>query len=42
MDLKEMLKFYHQPTDTLDKIEKGVLEEVLKLCLASIKFIKNQ
>ena len=36
MDLKQMLKFYHQPTDTPDKIEKGVLERVLKLCIASI------
>jgi len=40
MDLKQMLKFYHQPTDTLDKIEKGVLERVLKLCITSIKNIK--
>ncbi|GAH21581.1 unnamed protein product, partial [marine sediment metagenome] len=26
MDLKQMLGFYHQPTDTVDKIEKGSLE----------------
>jgi len=37
MNLKQMLKFYHQPTDTLDKIEKGSLENVLKICLAYIK-----
>jgi len=36
MDLNKMLKFYHQPTDTLDKIEKGSLERVLKICLAYI------
>ena len=36
MNLKEMLHFYHQPTDTIDKIEKGSLEEVLKLCIAYI------
>ncbi|MHA1669367.1 MAG: M28 family metallopeptidase [Promethearchaeota archaeon] len=42
MDLKKMPKFYHQPTDTLDKIEKGVLERVLKLCINSINIIKNK
>jgi len=42
MDLKQMLKFYHQSTDTLDKIEKGVLEKVLKLCINSIYIIKNK
>ncbi len=42
MDLKQMLNFYHQPTDTPDKIEKGVLEQVLKLCITSIKNIKNR
>jgi len=36
MDLKKMLKFYHQPTDTLDKIEKESLERVLKICIAYI------
>jgi aminopeptidase YwaD len=36
MDLNKMLKFYHQPTDTLDKIERGSLERVLKICLAYI------
>jgi len=36
MNLKEMLQFYHQPTDTIDKIEHGSLEEVLKLCIAYI------
>lgn len=41
MDLKQMISFYHQPTDTIDKIERGVLEEVLKLCIASIKSFRN-
>ncbi|NVM19622.1 MAG: M28 family peptidase [Candidatus Lokiarchaeota archaeon] len=36
MDLKKMLKFYHQPTDTLDKIEKKSLERVLQICIAYI------
>jgi len=36
MNLKKMLKFYHQPTDTPDKIEKGTLEDVLKICLGYI------
>ena len=44
MNLKEMLQFYHQPTDTIDKIERGSLEEVLKLCIAYITstFIDNK
>jgi hypothetical protein len=44
MNLKEMLQFYHQPTDTIDKIEHGSLEEVLKLCIAYITstFIDNK
>lgn len=42
MDLKQMLKFYHQPTDTLDKIEKGVLERVLQLCINSINIIQTK
>jgi hypothetical protein len=37
MDLREMIKFYHQSTDTTDKIQKGALEKVLRLCLAYIK-----
>ncbi len=36
MNLKKMLGFYHQPTDTLDKIEKGSLERVLQICIAYI------
>ncbi len=36
MDLNKMLRFYHQPTDTLDKIEKGSLERVLQICIAYI------
>ena len=37
MDLKKMLDFYHQPSDTIDKIERGALEKVLKLCLSYLK-----
>ncbi|MHA1844554.1 MAG: M28 family peptidase, partial [Promethearchaeota archaeon] len=37
MDLKKMLDFYHQPSDTIDKIERGALERVLKLCLSYLK-----
>ena len=33
IDMKEMMNFYHQPTDTLDKIVYGSLEEVLKICI---------
>jgi len=36
MDIKEMLQFYHQPTDTIDKIGPGSLEAVLKLCIAYV------
>jgi len=36
MDIKKMLQFYHQPTDTFDKIEKEALERVLKICIAYI------
>ena len=33
LSLLTIAKFYHQDTDTLDKIEKGTLENVLKLCI---------
>jgi len=36
MNLKKMLQFYHQPNDTLDKIEKGSLELVLKILISYI------
>ena len=39
MDLRKMLQFYHQPSDTLDKIEKSSLENVLKIL---ISFIINE
>ncbi|MFX0057217.1 MAG: M28 family peptidase [Candidatus Heimdallarchaeota archaeon] len=39
MNLKKIIKFYHQPSDTLDKIEKGSLEQVLKIL---ISFVKNE
>jgi hypothetical protein len=34
MKLDGFLDFYHQPSDNLDKIEEGALENVLKVCLA--------
>jgi hypothetical protein len=33
LSLLQMVHFYHQETDTLDKIEKGVLENTLKICI---------
>ncbi|MHA1229737.1 MAG: M28 family metallopeptidase [Candidatus Helarchaeota archaeon] len=38
MEIKKFVKFYHQPTDTLDMIEKGSLELVLSIL---INYIKN-
>lgn len=32
-NLLKMVYFYHQETDTPDKIEKGVLENILKICI---------
>ncbi|MEE9379394.1 MAG: M28 family peptidase [Candidatus Lokiarchaeia archaeon] len=32
-NLLKMVYFYHQETDTPDKIEKGVLENTLKICI---------
>ena len=34
LDFKKYFKFYHQSTDTLEMIEKGALENALKICLA--------
>ena len=34
MELRKVVKFYHQPTDTLDMIERGSLDDVLKICIA--------
>ena len=36
MNLLKMMHFYHQETDTLDKIEKGVLEKALQICVGYI------
>jgi len=36
LNLLKMVQFYHQETDTPDKIEKGVLENTLKICLGYI------
>jgi aminopeptidase YwaD len=33
LNLLKMAQFYHQETDTPDKIENGALEEVLKICV---------
>jgi hypothetical protein len=33
LNLLKMGQFYHQETDTSDKIENGALEEVLKICI---------
>ncbi|MFX1594262.1 MAG: M28 family metallopeptidase [Promethearchaeota archaeon] len=33
LSMLKMVHFYHQNTDTLDKIEKGVLENALKICI---------
>ncbi|MFW9968980.1 MAG: M28 family peptidase [Candidatus Odinarchaeota archaeon] len=33
LNLLKMVQFYHQESDTLDKIEKGVLENALKICI---------
>jgi acetylornithine deacetylase/succinyl-diaminopimelate desuccinylase-like protein len=42
MQLKKFFKFYHQPTDTLDMIQKGSLEKVLKICLGYLKVQKKE
>jgi acetylornithine deacetylase/succinyl-diaminopimelate desuccinylase-like protein len=36
MNLLKIMHFYHQETDTPDKIEKGVLEKALKICIGYI------
>ncbi|MHA1342455.1 MAG: M28 family metallopeptidase [Promethearchaeota archaeon] len=41
MELKKFIKFYHQPTDTLDMIDRGALEKVLKICIGFIMNEKN-
>ncbi len=33
MEIKKFVKFYHQPTDRLNFIDKGALENALKICL---------
>jgi len=33
LNMLKMVHFYHQNTDTIDKIEKGVLENTLKICI---------
>ncbi len=41
INLLQMTKFYHQPTDTLDKIEKGALEQVLKILIGFLSLNEN-
>ena len=38
-DWKARSNYYHQSTDTPDKIKKGTLENALKICIA---FLKNE
>ncbi|MFX0034749.1 MAG: M28 family peptidase [Candidatus Hermodarchaeota archaeon] len=33
LNLFNILQFYHQDTDSLDKIERGALEDTLKICI---------
>jgi hypothetical protein len=33
LSLLQMVQFYHQETDTINKIEQGVLENTLKVCI---------
>lgn len=33
IEIKKFIKFYHQPTDTLEMIDRGSLENVLKICI---------
>ena len=42
MDFGKMIHFYHQPNDTLDKIQKGSLESVLKVCLGYVIQERNK
>lgn len=38
-DWKNRSSYYHQSTDTIDKIKKGTLENALRICIA---FILNE
>ncbi|MGV9173324.1 MAG: M28 family metallopeptidase [Promethearchaeia archaeon] len=42
MELKKFVKFYHQPTDTPDMIDKGALENALKMCIAYLLVEKQE
>ncbi|MFW9819511.1 MAG: M28 family metallopeptidase, partial [Candidatus Thorarchaeota archaeon] len=37
LNLLSMVQFYHQESDIFDKIEKGVLENALKICIGYLK-----
>jgi len=37
MEIRKFLKFYHQPTDTIDMIDNGALENALKVCIAYLR-----
>ncbi|MHA1271458.1 MAG: M28 family metallopeptidase [Candidatus Helarchaeota archaeon] len=36
MEFTKFVKFYHQPSDTIDMIQKGSLEKVLSICIGYI------
>ena len=42
MELKKFINFYHQPTDTLDMIDEGALENALKLCIGYLMVEKQE
>ena len=42
MEFKKFPKFYHQPSDTLDKIERGALEITLRTCIGYLIISKDE
>ncbi|MHA1337366.1 MAG: M28 family peptidase, partial [Promethearchaeota archaeon] len=42
MEFKKFPKFYHQPSDTLDKIERGALEITLRTCIGYLIISKGE
>ncbi|MHA1147541.1 MAG: M28 family metallopeptidase [Promethearchaeota archaeon] len=42
MEIKKFVKFYHQPTDKLDMIDRGALENALKICIGYLINEKNK
>lgn len=37
MEIRKFLKFYHQPSDRLDMIDRGALENTLAICIGYVK-----